>query len=244
MNAAKVARAAKCPWDVIIFDVDGVLVDVRESYQRTVLETVRHFTGKRVGRRELHEWKNRPGFNDDWTLTHAWVRDLGRHFSYADVKKQFESIYWGDGGGGKVASERWLLSHGQLQSLAKRAELAIFTGRTRSELDHTLDRFDARRYFTKIMTVENSSKPKPDPEGLLRILDLRPPSTALYLGDNIDDGLAAQSAGVAFAGVLPRRSVERRIRAARLRELGARTILGEVGEVEKWLERQKPTVRG
>ncbi|MHB8638439.1 MAG: HAD hydrolase-like protein [Candidatus Acidiferrales bacterium] len=183
MNAAKVARAAKCPWDVIIFDVDGVLVDVRESYQRTVLETVRHFTGKRVGRRELHEWKNRPGFNDDWTLTHAWVRDLGRHFSYADVKKQFESIYWGDGGGGKVASERWLLSHGQLQSLAKRAELAIFTGRTRSELDHTLDRFDARRYFTKIMTVENSSKPKPDPEGLLRILDLRPPSTALYLGE-------------------------------------------------------------
>lgn len=236
MNAAKVVRAAKSPWDVIIFDVDGVLVDVRESYQRTVLETVRHFTGKRVGRRELHEWKNRPGFNDDWTLTHAWVQDMGRHFSYADVKKKFENIYWGDGGGGNVARERWLLSHKQLQRLAKRAELAIFTGRTRAELDHTLDRFDTRRYFLKIMTVENTSKPKPDPEGLLRILDGRLPSRALYLGDNVDDALAARSADVAFAGVLPRRSVERRIRAQRLRELGARTILGEAGEIEEWLE--------
>ena len=239
MNAAKAARAAKCPWDVIIFDVDGVLVEVRESYQRTVLETVRHFTGKRVGRRELHEWKNRPGFNDDWTLTHTWVRNLGHEFSYADVKKRFESIYWGDGGCGNVARERWLLSHKQLQRLAKRAELAIFTGRTRAELNHTLGRFDARRYFTTIMTVENSSKPKPDPEGLMRILGGRPPSTALYLGDNVDDALAAQSAGVAFAGVLPRRSVERRIRAARLRELGARTILGEIGEIEEWLKRQE-----
>ncbi|MHB8525003.1 MAG: HAD-IA family hydrolase [Candidatus Acidiferrales bacterium] len=239
MKAAKAARAAKYPWDVIIFDVDGVLVEVRESYQRTVLETVRHFTGKRVGRRELHEWKNRPGFNDDWTLTHTWVRNLGHEFSYADVKKQFESIYWGDGGCGNVARERWLLSHKQLQRLAKRAELAIFTGRTRAELNHTLGRFDARRYFTTIMTVENSSKPKPDPEGLMRILGGRPPSTALYLGDNVDDALAAQSASVAFAGVLPRRSIERRIRAARLRELGARTILGEIGEIEEWLKRQE-----
>ena len=237
MKATKVARTTKCPWDVIIFDVDGVLVDVRESYQRTVLETVRHFTGKRVGRRELHEWKNRPGFNDDWTLTHTWVRDLGRHFSYADVKKQFESIYWGGEGGGNVARERWLLSHKQLQRLAKRAELAIFTGRTHAELDHTLERFGARKYFSRIITVENVSKPKPDPEGLLRILDGRPPSKALYLGDNVDDALAARSADIAFAGVLPRRSGERRIRAPRLRKLGARTILGEAGEIEEWLER-------
>ena len=33
---------------VIIFDVDGVLVDVRGSFHTTVLETVRFFTGKRV----------------------------------------------------------------------------------------------------------------------------------------------------------------------------------------------------
>jgi len=237
VNATKIARAATAPWEVIIFDVDGVLVDVRESYQRTVLETVRHFTGKRVGRRELHEWKNRSGFNDDWTLTHAWVNKLGARFSYEDVKKQFESFYWADGKHGNVAGERWLLPAKQLKKLSGRAKLAIFTGRTRAELSHTLERFDARRYFSTIVTVESISKPKPDPEGLLQILDGLPASKAIYLGDNVDDAFAAQAASMAFVGVLPRGSVERRIRAGRLRALGARTILGDVTEIEKWLGR-------
>lgn len=237
MNATRIARAATAPWEVIIFDVDGVLVDVRESYQRTVLETVRHFTGKRVGRGELHEWKNRSGFNDDWTLTHAWVNKLGARFSYEDVKKQFESFYWADGKHGNVAGERWLLPVKQLKKLSRRAKLAIFTGRTRAELSHTLERFDVRRYFSTIVTVESISKPKPDPEGLLQILDGLPASKAIYLGDNVDDAFAAQAASMAFVGVLPRGSVERRIRVGRLRALGARTILSDVTEIEKWLGR-------
>ncbi len=231
-------RMAKFPWQVIIFDVDGVLVDVRESYQRTVLETVLHLTGKRVTRGELHQWKNRPGFNDDWKLTHAWIQDLGGKFSYEEVKKQFEDTYWGHDGGGNVSHERWLLSQGQMLDLTSRAELAIFTGRTRAQLDYTLDRFSARKHFTRIVTVESVAKPKPDPEGLLQILNGRPQEAALYLGDNIDDAMAAQSAGVTFVGVLPRRSQERRIRATRLRELGAGDILGDVSEIKRWLVRQ------
>ncbi|MGH9727133.1 MAG: HAD-IA family hydrolase [Candidatus Acidiferrales bacterium] len=236
MKLTTSVSAATTPWEIIVFDVDGVLVDVRESYQRTVLETVRHFTGKRVGRRELHEWKNQSGFNDDWTLTHAWVKKLGGCFSYDEVKKQFESFYWDDGKRGNVAGERWLLSAKQLKKLSRRASLAIFTGRTRAELDHTLERFRVRQHFSPIVTVESISKPKPDPEGLLQILNGLAASKAIYLGDNVDDAIAAQAAGVAFVGVLPRRSVERRVRARRLRALGARTILGDVNEIEQWFD--------
>ena len=50
---------------ILIFDVDGVLVDVRETYWRSALETVRYLTGKRVTYAELHTWKSKPGFNDD-----------------------------------------------------------------------------------------------------------------------------------------------------------------------------------
>ena len=35
-------------WSDLIFDVDGVLVDVRGTYWRSALQTVRHITGKRV----------------------------------------------------------------------------------------------------------------------------------------------------------------------------------------------------
>ena len=225
---------------VIIFDVDGVLVDTRGSFQRTTLETVRFFTGKRVTSTELHRWKNRPGFNDDWKLSHAWVRSLGGNFDYEEVKRKFVELYWGQNGKGNVSAEKWLLPHASLRRLAGVAELAIFTGRIRRELDYTLDRWKVREFFRRIVTVESVAKPKPDPEGLLRVLEGRNSSFALYLGDNVDDALAARAACIPFVGVLPRRSEERRQRGTRLRKLGAKAILGQISELEKWLARKKP----
>ena len=74
---------------VVIFDVDGVLVDVRGSYHRSIVQTVRHFTGRRVTHAEIHRWKSQPGYNDDWKLTTDWIGSLGSTACYAEVKKQF-----------------------------------------------------------------------------------------------------------------------------------------------------------
>ena len=106
---------------VIIFDVDGVLVDTRGSFQRTTLETVKFFSGKRVTRKELHRWKNRPGFNDDWKLSTAWVKALGRDIEYEEVKRKFVELYWGKNGKGNVAQEKWLLPPANLRRLSKLA---------------------------------------------------------------------------------------------------------------------------
>lgn len=223
---------------MIIFDVDGVLVDTRGSFQRTTLETVKFFAGKRVTRRELHRWKNRPGFNDDWKLSTAWVNALGRKLKYEEVKRKFVELYWGQNGQGNVTGEKWVLPNASLRRLSKMAELAIFTGRVRPELDYTLARWGVRKSFKKIITVEDVKRPKPDPDGLLKILAGRDPGVALYVGDNVDDALAAQAAKVPFVGILPRGSEERRQRGARLRKLGARIILGSIGELEIWLRKQ------
>jgi HAD superfamily phosphatase len=223
--------------EIIVFDVDGVLVDVHESFHVTVLETVRFFTGKRVTHRQLHEWKNRSGYNDDWKLSTAWVQSLGGKQQFDQVKEKFLEFYWGKNGDGNATREKWLLGRQALGRLAKKAELGIFTGRVWQELDYTLDRYKMRQYFRKIVTVEEVSKPKPDPQGLLKILDGRPPNSAIYLGDNIDDALASKAAGVPFLGILRHRTDERRQRAPKLKELGAMAILSHVSELEAWLQR-------
>lgn len=231
----------KTRFSVIIFDVDGVLVDTTGSFQRTTLETVRFFTGKRVTRRELHQWKNKPGFNDDWKLSTAWVQSLGGTQTYDDVKRKFVELYWGANQKGNVVREKWLLPRTQLQRLAAISELAIFTGRVWEELNYTLDRSKVREYFRQIVTAEDVKQGKPHPEGLLRILNGRSPSSALYVGDNVDDALAAQSADVPFVGILPRSSQERRQRGPLLRERGAKTLLGHVTELELWLKKASPS---
>ena len=42
---------------LLVFDMDGVLVDVTESYRETIQRTVEHFTGRRISRPEIQDWK-------------------------------------------------------------------------------------------------------------------------------------------------------------------------------------------
>ena len=224
--------------EVIIFDVDGVLVDVRGSFHRTVIETVRFFTGKRVTRAQLHHWKSQSGFNDDWKLSTAWIHSLGGTAPYEEVKGKFVQLYWGLEGKGNVSREKWLLPHAALRRLAKRSELALFTGRVRKETDYTLDRLKVRGFFSQIVTVEDVEHPKPHPEGLLKILKGRNPARSLYLGDNVDDALAAQAAQIVFAGILPQSRQSTAVRREMFRKLGARRVLKNIGQLEMWLNRE------
>ena len=221
--------------ELIVFDVDGVLVDVRGSFHRSTVQTVRHFTGKRVAISEIQKWKSKSGFNDDWKLTTAWIRELGGDAKYEEVKTQFMKFYWGDGTPGNVEREEWLVPASLLKKWAKRAELALFTGRTRKELAYTLDRLGMGKFFKRIVTMDDITNLKPHPDGLLRILNGRDPSRALYLGDNIDDALASQRANVPFLGVLPRSSRARKMRGHILRKLGALAILHDAKELDGWL---------
>lgn len=231
--------AGKFPFpEVIIFDVDGVLVSVEESFLRTAIETVEFFTGKRLTLKQIHAWKNRPGYNDDWKLSHVLVKRLGGKESYEEVKAKFQEIYWGVKEPGNVRHERWLLEKPALRRLKARAEVAIFTGRTRQELDHTLDGLKLRKYFDRIVTAEDVKKGKPDPEGLRIILGKPETGKAIYVGDNVDDARAAKAAGIRFVGLLPYRSEARRLRLGRLESNGALVVLGEVRELEGWLEKR------
>lgn len=246
-NSSPAKAATKWRHTLIIFDVDGVLVDVRGSYHRTTLQTVRFFTGQRVTLGQLQEWKNRSGFNDDWALSTAWVKSLGGRFEYEEVKRKFIELYWGGGHDGNVMREKWLLPANALARLSKRAELAIFTGRTRKELDHTLELLKVRKFFSHTVTVEDVAHPKPDPEGLVKILRGRDPASAVYVGDSIDDAIAARSVRIPFVGVLFGKGEARRQRARVLKEQGAIFVISKVTDLEKLMARISrlvPAVRG
>jgi len=58
---------------------------------------------------EIHEWKNRSGYNDDWRLSTDWVASLGEPVPYEEVKHNFKKFYWGTKDSRwNVSKERWL----------------------------------------------------------------------------------------------------------------------------------------
>ena len=211
---------------ILIFDVDGVLVDVRESFWRSALDTVRHLTGKRVSWAELQKWKNKPGNNDDWSMVSHWATALGRPTTYEEARDAFQQFYWDyNGRPGNVRREKMLVTAKQVEKWARRFELALFTGRTRREFAFTFDNWPASRYFKQVVTMDDVWRKKPYPDGLLKILAGREPNTALYAGDNIDDALAARAARVPFVAIIPPDVYGKRARAHQFRELGALALL-------------------
>ena|SRR5882762_2964974 len=235
-NVSVPAAKKHSPTQILVFDVDGVLVDVRGTYWRSALQTVRHITGKRVTYAELHRWKSKPGFNDDWSMVSAWVSSLGHPTSYEEARAAFEKFYWGsDGQPGNVRNEKLLVTQWQIEKWAQHFELNLFTGRTRQEFSFTFEKWPATKYFRTIITMDDAKR-KPHPEGLHKILGERDPATALYLGDNIDDALAAREANVPFMAIIAPGEHGYRQRARRFRELGALGLLPRVKDLFRTLK--------
>ncbi|MFT4881328.1 MAG: HAD superfamily phosphatase [Salinirussus sp.] len=57
--------------DAVVLDVDGVLVDVADSYRRAIVESVDRVYDDTVPRAAVQSFKNAGGFNNDWELTYA-----------------------------------------------------------------------------------------------------------------------------------------------------------------------------
>lgn len=225
------------PTKILIFDVDGVLVDVRGSFWLSALETMRYLTGKRVTWSALHKWKSKPGNNDDWNMVSNWATALGRPTTYEEARAAFQQFYWGKNGkAGNVRKEKLVVTPRQIERWARRFELNLFTGRTRQEFSYTFDRWPATRRFRTVITMDDVKRKKPHPDGLLKILGRRDPATALYVGDNVDDALAARDAQVPFMAILPPGTFEYRKRAARFRELGALSFLPRATALRDWLD--------
>ncbi|MSV29688.1 MAG: HAD family hydrolase [Bryobacterales bacterium] len=186
---------------VIVFDMDGVLVDVRESYREAIQRTVEHFAGVRITREHIQDWKNRGGWNDDWKLSTAIIRDRGATVEYGDVVRYFQSIFHGDGTDGLILRESWIARDGLFDRLRDRFDLAVFTGREKWEAELTLARFAPELRFEPIVGSGEVSRHKPDPEGLNLIGRRMPDRPKWYVGDTVDDARCARAAGVPFIGI-------------------------------------------
>ena len=186
---------------LLVFDMDGVLVDVTESYRETIQRTVEHFTARRISRAEIQDWKNRGGWNDDWALSHRLITDAGVHVEYQAVVDYFNSIFHGNGSDGLILRERWIARDGLFERLAETFRLAVFTGRLRWEAELTLKRCAPRLRFAPIVGTDDVTRPKPAPEGLLKICDECRPARHWYIGDTVDDARCAREAGAPFIGI-------------------------------------------
>jgi HAD superfamily phosphatase len=183
---------------VLLFDMDGVLVDVSKSYRLAIKKTAEDFTNTAVSFEEIQSYKEKTGFNNDWDLTEAIIKSRGKSVPKQEIIDKFQEYYLGKNFDGLIANEKWMLDMELLEKLAGGYALGIVTGRPRVEAQYALDANNASKYFSVLIAMEDVKKDKPDPEGILKAMAAFNVKDSVYFGDTKSDSVAAQSAGIKF----------------------------------------------
>jgi len=222
--------------DLLIFDMDGVLVDVNASYRATIQATVKHFSGYEPSHDEIQDWKNRGGWNDDWLLSTRLIEEYGGSTAYPDVVDYFQKLFQGENSDGLILRERWLAAEGLFDRLGAQHHLAVFTGRLRWEANVTLDRFLPDRFYP-VIGADDVARTKPDPEGIHKICSSVDHGKCWYIGDTIDDARASRAARVPFIGIASKSSPRRDDLVRLLQAEGAVAVLEDINSLEAALAR-------
>jgi histidinol-phosphate aminotransferase len=184
----------------VLFDMDGVIADVRESFRASIVETAARF-GVTVSESDIAAAKARGNASDDWELTRGLCAAAGADVSLETVRDTFEQIYQGDNGSdGRKAREDLLIPPKLLESWSAWMPLGVVTARPKTDAIEFLDRFDIRRFFSTIVTREDAPS-KPDPAPVLLALRRLGVERSWMFGDTVDDITAAREAGVLPIGV-------------------------------------------
>ncbi|MEK6947327.1 MAG: histidinol-phosphate transaminase [Nanoarchaeota archaeon] len=215
---------------LLIFDIDGVLVDVSNSYRAAIRKTAEYFTKSSIGFEEIQKYKNKGGLNNDWDMTKAIIENKGFKINKKIIIKKFQYYYF------KLKNnEKWLLDKKILEILSQRYNLAILTGRPRKEAIYVLKKNKVIDYFKVVIAMEDISKQKPNPEGLLKVLNKFPNSGAYYFGDTIDDMKTAVSANIIPVGVLPPQDKSKFLENL-LAKNGAKLVIQNINQIMEALK--------
>ena len=181
----------KTKYDGLIFDMDGVIVDVYRSYREAIRQTASYFLKRNVSMSEVDEIKNKAGMNNDWDATYALINDST--ISYESVKEYFQKKYLS----GLIKKEKLLILKETLQLLKnKYKKLGIATGRPKKEAEYVIKKNKLETIFDCVIALEDVVNSKPAPDSLLAVINNLNLKQTIYIGDSPNDVLAAKSANI------------------------------------------------
>jgi HAD superfamily phosphatase len=200
---------------IVVFDIDGVIRDVGNSYRRALADTVAEFTnsGYRPTAQDIDNLKSEGIWNNDWEgsqeLIYRYFESQGKTRAaldldydsaeltlYERIVAYFQTKYRGTdpvNWNGYICDEPLLANLEYFNSLTT-ADIAwgFFSGATRGSASYILE----RRLGLKapVLVAMEDAPGKPDPQGLLMVVEqLESPSskidtvTIFYIGDTVAD---------------------------------------------------------
>ncbi|MBW4535659.1 MAG: TIGR01548 family HAD-type hydrolase [Pleurocapsa minor HA4230-MV1] len=189
---------------IIIFDIDGVIRDVGNSYRKAIADTVEEFTngGWRPTMEDLDNLKSEGIWNNDWEasqeLTYRYFESLDRtreevNLNYDSIVKYFQERYRGKHPelfDGYIANEPLLVTPNYFEQLSNnQIPYGFFSGATRGSAEFILKQ--RLKLENPVLVAMEDAPSKPDPTGMFEAIaqiTITPNDVpAFYLGDTVAD---------------------------------------------------------
>jgi len=165
---------------LVIFDYDGVLYNMIDPLRQTVIEGVKKFDLRSNG---LNEDMQEIFRVLEFALTRTVADQILDSKEMLDIKLldgiphlkrlRIATFFYGDF---RARTKEPILFDGAIELIQKLDKLgirmAILSNSAKSYIQETLQKFNLERYFSTILGAAEVTRVKPDPEGLLRILDI------------------------------------------------------------------------
>ncbi len=210
-------KTASTALAIVIFDIDGVIRDVSNSYRLALADTVERFTGGayRPSQAEIDALKTEGVWNNDWEasqeLIYRYFEAQGQTRSqlaldYNAIVAFFQSRYRGpdpdnpDHWTGYICHEPLLIQSSYLEQLTQaNIRWGFFSGATKGSAAYILQR---RLGLQEPILVAMEDAPgKPDPTGLFMTVEqiekqnqLEAAVPVIYAGDTVADLQTVQRA--------------------------------------------------
>ncbi len=235
LDAKKIIDAIKVR-KMLVFDLDGVVFDVSNSYRFAIQKTYEHFAGTKCSASDMQEAKNLGGLSNDWDLTKYLLDKKGIKTDYSKLVEVFQDIFYNpekEGSKGAIDNEKLVLEQRFFKALAADYDLAVFTGRPRKEAFYSLEKFGLKKYFDYFVCLEDveEGRSKPCPDGLYKIKEACYYEDICFFGDTVDDIKAGCDANIDVYGIIPPNASEINATIATLKKCGAKGVIDDACKI-------------
>lgn len=222
------------PRPLFVFDMDGVIYDVKKSYRAAIQKTYKHYTNLECSDSDIQNIKNMGNMSNDWDVTELLIKKAGVSVDYDEMVDIFQDFFFMPNRkpAGLIDNEENVLDKMFFEKLTKFADCAIFTGRPRQEAFYSLEKDGIKKYFSYFICNEDvDGHYKPSPYGLNKIKQNCRYSCIYYFGDTVDDIKAGIDASVDTFGIIPNGASNVEETKKCLFEYGAKDVFENKNEI-------------
>ncbi len=220
-NPSRTLHDGQCSVDLLIFDLDGTLIDSKDDIAYCFNQTLRDF-----GREPMPLGALLPYIGVGVRALFYKLFESENHEILQEVLSVFYDYYL------QNLTQRTTLYPGVMDVIDYYAskKKVILTNKLQHLADRVVDDFNLRTHFLGVYGREAFSTHKPSPEPILKICNIHAiePQRSVMIGDTSIDIQAGRSANALTAGVLYGYG-----ECSELKDGGAHYLLREIGDLKQ-----------